>query len=134
MKKIFLFIAILVTINVNSQTTQKQVEISKKILTIVNKIKANDYFNFIASPDKMFEIYDCKGTLDSYKVNGENYFIKIDTDNNIVVYFNNGQYHFNLVDNDLVGYGYSLDTRQRELTTYYFQNNKTVKKSTVSKT
>ena len=134
MKKLLLIITILITLTSVAQSTQKQVEISKKFKVMVKKIKSNNYFDFIAEPQKMTEIYDCNGSLEYYKINGENYFIKIDQDDNISIFYNNGEYHFNFVDNDLIGHGYVLDTREKQLSVYYFQNEKTVKKNTVSKT
>jgi|GEM_PF-4392872 len=133
MKKIFLLIAIIITVNLNAQPVEKQVEISKKFKVMINKIKMNDFFSFITLPEKMTEIYDCKNALNYYKINGENYSIKIDMNDNLTIFYNNGEYHFNFIDNDFIGHGYTLNTRENELSVYYFQNEKTIKKTSVAK-
>jgi len=133
MKKIVLVFAFLIAFSLNAQPTSKQVEISKKFKVMITKIKMNSFFSFITDPEKMTEIYDCKNSLDFYKISGENYFIKIDLNDNITIFYDNGEYHFNFIDNDFVGHGYALNTRENELSIYYFQNNKTIKKTSIAK-
>ena len=75
----------------------------------------------------MIETLDCNGAVDFYTVKGTDYSIDFDA-NNVVIYHEGNKYYLTMVNNDFVGYGCTLDTREKRMTTYYFQNEKIVKK------
>lgn len=131
MKKILLIALLMITCAgtaQSSQSNQKQVDLSAKFQNWINQIKKNDFFNFIGNPpEKMIENFDCTGTVDFYTVKGTDYSIEFDS-NNVVIYHEGNKYYLTMVNNDFVGYGCTLDTREKKMTTYYFQNEKIVKK------
>ena len=132
MKKILLLTLVALTCSLNAQgnvNNQKQVDLSVKIQNWINSIKKNELFSFIGTPpEKMFEIYDCNGAVEYYNVKGTDYSIEV-RGNNIVVNHEGNKFYLTMITNDFVGYGCTLDTRAKKMTTYYFQNDKIVKKS-----
>lgn len=132
MKKFLLLTFIALTYSLNAQgnvNTQKQVDLSVKILNWINTIKKNDFFSFIGNPpEKMFEIYDCNGAVEYYNIKGTDYTIEVRA-NTITINHEGNKFYLTMVNNDFVGYGCTLDTRAKKMTTYYFQNDKIVKKS-----
>ena len=107
---------------------QKEVDISVKLQNWMNAIKKNEFFSFIeTTPKKMIEVYDCNGGVDYYNIKGTNYTVEFRA-NNIIVFHEGNKFYLTMINNDFVGYGCTLDTREKRMTTYYFQNNKIVKK------
>ena len=131
MKKLLLLTFLVLTFSAPAQSTQKQIDLSIKIHKWIDLIKENDFFNFIGNPpEKMFEIYNCDGSVDYYNVKGVDYSIEFHS-NNVVICHEGNKFFLTMINNDFVGHGCTLDTRAKRMTTYYFQNNK-IKKSVKS--
>lgn len=132
MKKLLLITLLVITCTgtaQSNQSNQKQVDLSGKFQNWINLVKKNEFFSFIGNPpEKMFEVYDCNGAVDYYNIKGTDYSIEFRS-NNIIVFHEGNKYYLTMVNNDFVGHGCTLDTREKRMTTYYFQNEKIVKKS-----
>jgi hypothetical protein len=132
MKKLLLLTLLIITCTGTAQSNiskQKEVDISIKFQNWINSFKKNEFFSFIGNPpEKMFEVYDCNGVVEYYNVKAKDYSIEFRS-NNIVISHEGTKYYLTMVNNDFVGYGCTLDTREKRMTTYYFQNEKIVKKS-----
>ncbi len=132
MKKILLLTFIALTYSLNAQGNvhkQRQVDLSVKISEYINTIKKNEFFSFIGKPpEKMIEMYDCNDILEYYTIKGTDYSIEVRS-NNVVINHGGNKFHLTMINTDFVGYGCTLDTRAKKMTTYYFQNDKIVKKS-----
>lgn len=135
MKKLLLIALLVITCTGTAQSnrsTQKEVDISVKFQNWINLIKKNELFSFIGNPpEKMYELYDCNGAVDYYNIKGPDYSIEFRS-NNVIVSHEGNKYYLTMVNNDFVGHCCTLDTREKRMTTYYFQNEKIVKKSVKS--
>lgn len=131
MKKLLLLMLLIITCTGTAQSNvskQKEIDISVKFQNWINMIKKNEFFNFIGNPpEKMIEVYDCNGAVDYYNIKGTNYSVEF-KGNNVVIFHEGNKFYLTMINNDFVGYGCKLDTREKRMTTYYFQNNKIVKK------
>src|SRR5687768_17613487 len=100
MKKVLLLSILLITSGMVAQGNQKEVVLSAKVSKLIEQIKKNEFFSFIENPPtKMFEIYDCNGSVDHYKVKGVDYSIEFNN-NNVIVAYQGNKYFLTMVNKD----------------------------------
>lgn len=136
MRKVFLTALLAFSLSSYAQTTTKEVDLSMTYYDVLTLIKKNEALkNAIGRYDKMTEVYDgdilTKVLISDSLFNIEITPLKLGYD--VILTSNDGKerYYLTVIEDALMGHGIVLDLKLSRLLTYYLQNEKIIKQSSI---